>query len=383
MADAAALWRKALETQTPLADLTIATFCLGDAPSLFGLTAQARRVASWDWRFTARHLPREGLAEAPRAEGPEAAVTAWPWNGSTATLPSAVADLALLDLDNLPGRDSFVQAIRGASTVLRPGGRLLLRAGNTNGVGGATRRLREWFGTAEPVAYGGGHRVLVAVHGRGTRLPPPPPASWHTVQLAGMPLRVRQTPGVFAEGLLDPGTRLLAEAAARVAAGSPAPTARACDLCCGTGLASLPLLALGRGAWTLVDDDRRALEAASTNLAVNARAARTRILAADASAGLPGGPYDLIVCNPPFHRGTQTDHRLTADTLQAGRSALAPGGMMLAVAMRFLPLERWLPDAVEVASDGAFRVLAVTRPAAERSAGTAHRTRSPRRRAAD
>ncbi len=344
VSDAVSLWRKALAIWLPLQHAEAAGFCVSTEPFLPEIAARARHLALWDWRQSA-------LAAC--------ALGAQPWGGDPADLPPASVDIALLDLETLHGRASFEQAARGAAAVLRPRGTLLLRGGNANGVGGAARRLRDWFGGVEALAYGGGHRVLAAVRGERTALPGPPAVAWEHAELGGAVLRVRRTPGVFAEGLVDAGTGLLAEAATALAPGR-----RVCDLGCGTGLLGLALLARGASTCAFCDEDLRALAALRANLAANTLppAASTEVQAVDATMGVPGGPYDLVVCNPPFHQGIAVSHALSEAVVRAGWRALAPGGTMLVVGMRFLPLDRWLSGAEEVAGDRAYRVLAATRP---------------------
>jgi 16S rRNA (guanine1207-N2)-methyltransferase len=342
VADPALLWQKALAGWPGLAAADVAGVCIAADPYIPELARQVRSLQLWDWR--------QGALAASRHP-------ALPWDGDDDSLPKGCADLALIDLDVLHGRASFEQAVRGAISLLRPGGRLLVRGGNQSGVGGAARRLREWFGEVAPVAYGGGHRVLVATRGERSGLPATPEAGGEDVVVAGVRLRLLRTPGVFAEGMVDAGTRLLAEWAADTTAG-----ARACDLGCATGVLGLVLLARGASRCSFCDEDLRALAGLRRNLAANGVGPEAAaVYPVDATGEVPGGPYDLVVCNPPFHQGTTTTQRLTESLVRAGWAAVAPGGLMAVVGMRFLPLDRWLPQAEEVAAAGGYRVLAARR----------------------
>lgn len=140
-------------------------------------------------------------------------------------------------------------------------------------------------------------------------------------------------PGLFAFGREDPGSAALAarfDFAGR--------TGRALDFGCGDGRLAW---AAGRGApglrWSLVDVDALALEAAGRNLP------GARLLAADgADAAVAAGPFDLVVSNPPLHRGKDEDFRTAARFVQLLPELLAPGGEARLVCLRNFPAEAML-----------------------------------------
>jgi 16S rRNA (guanine1207-N2)-methyltransferase len=306
-------------------------------------------VSAADWR-------RSALAAAVRGGlAPERVLA---WDGAEGGPPGGEAfDLALCDLARLPGREAFLLAVRFAAPRLRPGGRLLVRGGNTEGVGGAGSRLREWFGAAETVAWGGHGRIL-ACRPEPAALPPPPPAEPCRAALAGVALSLHRAPGVFNGGLPDAATQLLAGAVAADAEAWRAP-GRACDVGCGGGALGLALLCRGAVTCALVDDSLFAARAATANAAANGLAGRAAVVAADAAAGIPGGPYDLVVSNPPFHSGPHEEHALAAAVARAAWEAT--GGRLYVVAPRFLRLERAVGGLEEIAADRAFRVLRAVR----------------------
>ena len=75
--------------------------------------------------------------------------------------------------------------------------------------------------------------------------------------------------------------------------------ARVLDLYAGTGALGLELLSRGAGSAVLVERDRAALTALRTNVAALGLAAT--VVAGDvASYGGQGGPFDVVVADPPY-----------------------------------------------------------------------------------
>jgi 16S rRNA (guanine1207-N2)-methyltransferase len=128
----------------------------------------------------------------------------------------------------------------------------------------------------------------------------------------------------------------------------------------------------------LLDADAVALVAASENVP----AGRT-ILGAGLSA-TRRARYDLIVSNPPLHTGVREDHRTLERLITEAPPHLMPGGRLVLVVQRRIPLDRLLAtgfDTIEtLADDGRYRVWAASSPR-EREPTKARRLRfaSPRR----
>jgi len=77
-------------------------------------------------------------------------------------------------------------------------------------------------------------------------------------------------------------------------------TTRVLDLCTGNGsLAVLAAMAWPEIAVDAADLSREALEVAAINVTRHGLDGRIRLLASDGLAALPG-PYDLVLCNPPY-----------------------------------------------------------------------------------
>jgi 16S rRNA (guanine966-N2)-methyltransferase len=80
---------------------------------------------------------------------------------------------------------------------------------------------------------------------------------------------------------------------------------RVCDLFAGTGALGLEALSRGADHCTFVERDRSAIEALRANIAKIDAEAVTRI-ETRAAEGFRGGPFDLILMDPPYASGLAT-----------------------------------------------------------------------------
>ena len=137
-------------------------------------------------------------------------------------------------------------------------------------------------------------------------------------------------PGIFSWDRLDPGTALLIETL-------PALAGRGADFGCGLGvLAHAVLKAPKVKGMTLIDIDRRAVEAARRNV----DDPRAEIRWADLRAALTGlANLDFVVMNPPFHQGGMEDQGLGQGFVATAAKVLRRSGALWLVANRHLPYE--------------------------------------------
>lgn len=182
------------------------------------------------------------------------------------------------------------------------------------------------------------------------------PQEVHVV-LPDVHFRLGTDAGVFSPGRIDPGTRLLLEAAP-----PPPSDGDLLDLGCGYGPLALVLAHRSPGAriWA-VDVNQRALDLCAGNAAA-AGLVNVRCLPAGDDS-LPA-TFRLIWSNPPIRIGKAALHEMLAGWL--GR--LAPGAAAYLVVQRNLgsdSLQRWLTeagfDASRIAARAGYRVLEVRR----------------------
>lgn len=156
-------------------------------------------------------------------------------------------------------------------------------------------------------------------------------------QIHSSPLLLSK-PGVFGWQKLDRGSALLIAQLPAVLASLPRRPQRLLDLGCGYGYLTVMANQYLPGCqWLLTDNSATALVAAAANCQQHGIAAE--LLLADCAAGA-AGPFDMVLCNPPFHQGFAVEGQLTSRFLAAAESLLVRGGRALFVVNEFIALER-------------------------------------------
>ncbi len=250
-------------------------------------------------------------------------------------------------------KEELDMALRGAAGSLAPGGNILVYGAKDEGIGSVSRRLEPTYQGVKTVALGGHCRVLGGVlsptfSGEGASLD-----AWRAegrLVYGEVDRTWVSYPGVFAHGRLDPGTRLLLDKLPALK-----PGARVLDYGCGSGVVGA--VVMGRYPQVrldLLDIDAVALEAVAENVP------GARVLLGDGLPALVDEPYDLIVSNPPFHRGKAEEPEMIHGLILDSPRVLAGTGSLVLVAQRRIPLEetfRLRFGAVAVLGDaGGFRV---------------------------
>jgi 16S rRNA (guanine1207-N2)-methyltransferase len=172
----------------------------------------------------------------------------------------------------------------------------------------------------------------------------------------------------FAGTKVDIGTRFLLEFIDQMNPGA----GTAVDLGCGTGIIA-NTLARARPHLSLVatDESSAATSSASATAAANGLSERIQVLRDDAMSTLPDASVDLIVSNPPFHRGTSVHSGTSLKLFQAVGRVLKPEGQLWTVFNSHLPyrgqLTREVGPTRVVGQNAKFTVTVSTRPARDRS----------------
>lgn len=250
-------------------------------------------------------------------------------------------------------KEELEMSLHGAAGCLGPGGTVLVYGAKDEGIGSASKRMQLLFDQVTTVAVGGHCRIL-----RGRRRSS---LSGHRGSLSAWREEGRLVyrevdrpwisyPGVFAHGRLDPGTRLLLD---HLPDGNPG--MRILDFGCGSGVVgAVAASRYPQVRLELLDIDAVSLEAARENVPEG------RMLLAD---GLPRDldePYDLLLSNPPFHRGKGEEPGMIHGLIQEAPRVLAGDGRLVLVAQRRLTLDgvfrRFFGRVAVRADAGGFRV---------------------------
>lgn len=232
--------------------------------------------------------------------------------------------------------------------ALKVGGHLTALAPKDKG-GGRLRKVLERFGCAVSEDARRHHRFCYVTR-------PVEPRDITVGIESGAPrlvsaLGLWSQPGVFSWDRLDPGSALLLETL-------PELVGKGADLGAGVGLLDHKVLQGERvTGLTLVEIDRRAVEAARRNL----DDPRVSILWTDVRRLDHGlSDLDFVVMNPSFHDGGTEDRALGATFISQAASMLRKGGVCWLTANRHLPYEAPLNAAfakVELKADrGGYKV---------------------------
>jgi 16S rRNA (guanine1207-N2)-methyltransferase len=283
-------------------------------------------------------------------------------------LPQAANSFSLIAIDLPKGRKLARRWLIESYFLLIPGGELYIAGANAQGIQSIIKDAQELFGNAVIVGYKKGNRcALVRKEGKRTNLPvwslEPgiAPGSWITfnVEIKGKELTIFSLPGIFSHDRLDEGTRLLIETAVFPS------SAKILDVGCGYGV--LGLFAAAQAITSridLVDSNRLAVAASRKNISVN-KLENVQITCSDLLERVQENRYHLIISNPPFHAGKETNYAITTAFLHQAFKALEPGGKLLIVANQFIRYD-YIMNAVfgnvkKLVQTKRFNILAATK----------------------
>ncbi len=277
--------------------------------------------------------------------------------------PAATSQFALVavNVDAAKSYRLLREIVGQTARYVGEAGVVLVAGPKKGGAEVAATTLREQFEQVELLAYRKGRRVFRAL---GSRRPgaadaghsdPSVAETVTTVTLRGHEIHLIQDERIFARGRLDPATRMLAEVF------EAPPDATILDLGCGSGVLGILAARLAPSSRVfLVDSDPLAVAATRRNAALNG-VGNVSVEVSDLLAALPGQTFDVVVMNPPFHRGRQQDTSIVERFLRVSGQALRPGGRLYVVCNRFLPyegiIERLVGPVREVAGDRYYKVL--------------------------
>jgi 16S rRNA (guanine1207-N2)-methyltransferase len=284
------------------------------------------------------------------AEQPESAIQFSPVMPGSESL-EARADGSLSGMLMLapPGTIERRYAIAHALRALVPGGRLTVMAPKDKGGARLGKELKAFGGEVFETARRH-HRICVLAR-------PEAPQGIEEALEEGAPrfvedLQLWSQPGIFSWNRVDPGSALLAQHL-------PVLSGRGADLGCGIGHLSGPILRSPEVQHlTLLDVDRRAVEAARRNI----QDARAEIRWSDVRASDPHlASLNFVVMNPPFHDGGSEDRALGVGFIRRAAEMLRIGGSCWLVANRHLPYEAELKllfkRVVVIAETGGYKIF--------------------------
>ncbi len=220
------------------------------------------------------------------------------------------------------GWAAFAMTLHAIAARLAPGAPLWVYGGNDEGITSAPKRLEGLFADPQTVAIKHRTRLLSM---RRTEAPARGGLEEWRETAAIADTQFVSYPGLFAHGRLDPGTALLLDALPKIDAG-----ASVLDFGCGAGVIAHTVRRRAPDArLTVLDVDSLALHAARQNVPDAA------FVLSDGWAALEAvRRFDLILSNPPLHRGKEEDFGALEALIRGARDRLKPRGRLLAVVQR-------------------------------------------------
>ncbi len=165
-------------------------------------------------------------------------------------------------------------------------------------------------------------------------------------------IKVANVPGVFSAGKLDEGTKLLLDHV-------PYDKKAVLDIGCGAGIiGAIYKTKNPESDITMTDVSRLAILATQKTIEINGF--KAAVIESDVFSKI-NGTFDLIISNPPFHTGVETDYSFIESFARDAKKHLNPHGEIYIVANSFLPYERMLEKqigpTIAVADNKKFKVL--------------------------
>jgi 16S rRNA (guanine1207-N2)-methyltransferase len=337
--------------------LLLSALAASEPPRLW-LTGEQGQLPAGDLPFDQALTNRVDVAQALQARG----------------LPTLLIDFDLSQLEKPPQSIGFRIAkekalthhvINQAAQVLPPGGWLWLCGDKREGIKGYLQRTARLFASQPRLQRQAG--MQLGGFQRPQRLDQSALLDdQRYAELQQLPFdgeRYWTKPGIFGWRSIDQGSALLAAQLEETWPAAQAPR-RILDLGCGYGYLAVQAARRWPDAEVVASDNNvAAIRACTENLAPFGTRATTCL--ADSGAGL-SGPFNAILCNPPFHQSFALQPDLHERFLQRCRELLAADGQALFVVNQFLPLER-IAEACfatidTVARTRSFKVIRLARP---------------------
>lgn len=174
----------------------------------------------------------------------------------------------------------------------------------------------------------------------------------------------RSKPGLFGWNKVDKGSQFLIEQLDTLLDGQQ--PQRCLDLGCGYGYLSLHLAHYLKAQGcdiTATDNNAAAIQCCQQNF--EQQHVNGQVIAANCAQGI-SGPFDLIICNPPFHTGFSVENSLTDRFLAAAATRLSTQGSACFVVNKHIALEKkarhWFKTIDTCADNGHFKLVRLRQP---------------------
>lgn len=218
------------------------------------------------------------------------------------------------------------------------GGRLLLSGFKGDGTKTYIEKAAAMVGAIKVIEKPGGGALLGIIEKHSEPQQFLDDSDYAELQNIGVEQTLFSKPGVYGWKKIDSGSALLAEQLPLLIDTLPKTPESVLDLGCGYGyLSVMAKQCLPEARIVATDNNVTALLACDKNFEAHAISGET--LAEDCGGNLTE-KFDLIVCNPPFHKGFDVHGDLTLQFLQSAKARMKPGAAAVFVVNQFIGLEQ-------------------------------------------
>ena len=241
---------------------------------------------------------------------------------------------------NPKGRDFARALLWNGQQALKSGGSLYIAGATKAGIKSIIVDAKTLLGSCRTLAYK--QRVRVGV----SRVKQPVvdyPSEWGAIptHIQLMPvdtplrsLEVGTMPGVFSWKKLDAGTQFLLE---QEAVAQAARDSDVLEVGCGTGVIGGALSHLAKSV-LMTDVNLLAVGCTEVTIQQN-QLADIHVTVGDVYSSVQEYKFDLIISNPPFHKGFDVHTNVAHRIIREAKQVLRPGGRLILVANAFLPYD--------------------------------------------
>lgn len=267
---------------------------------------------------------------------------------------STARESAIIFLPKSKGLISMTLAL--VSGIVAEEGTIVLVGTNDAGIGSVKKLYETNIGLVEQKIVGSHSAMYVGKNkrlGAGKKLEDF--ISFSPLSYKSVSLEVANIPGVFSNGTLDEGTKLLLD-------NIPYGKKKILDVGSGAGIMGTIYKIISSESDVVMTDSSK-IAVLATEKTIEKNGVTAKVVLSDVFSNISDG-FDLILTNPPFHKGVATDYSFIESFARDARKRLNKGGEVYVVANSFLPykeiLEKGIGPTEIVVDTKKFRVLKST-----------------------
>ena len=227
--------------------------------------------------------------------------------------------------------------INQAPQYLNGDGQLLLCGFKNEGIKTYSTKTEAFFGCKASVSKGPRQLKLASFKPQSLDQPLDDKHYTSTINIAQADFPILSKPGQFGWNKIDEGSELLIHQFKTFLETTTEQPSSLLDLGSGYGYLSLQAWKLGQKHIVATDNNAAAINSCRQNFKLHSIAGE--VIADDCAASITD-KFDVVLCNPPFHKGFDTEKELTEKFVKSAKQRLTKIGSALFVVNQFIPLEQ-------------------------------------------